>query len=320
MLAVIIAIFAGVFALAAALLLKPERSKEIERRLMALESEIAPASLAELATDVRKKEVPLSRIQWLEQFLIKLNLRARFFLLLYQAGVACSLENLLLASVGCWATVAVLLSFRTGSFLISFGIATFALPAPFLWLRRKRAKRLAKIEQQLPESLDMLVSALRVGHSMMTAIGYLGKEMAEPLGSEFRKCFEEQNYGTDLRTAMMNIAERAPVQDVRIFVAAVLIQKESGGNLAEVLEKVAQTNRERFRLKKQINVHTAQGRATGFILALMPAILGFLMYLVHPEGISILWTTDIGLKLLYGATGMTITGGLIIRKIVRIRV
>jgi tight adherence protein B len=320
MLVLIIAVFAGVFALAAALLLKPGRSKAIERRLLALEFELAPASLAELATDVRKKEVRLSRIQWIEQFLIKLNLRARFFLLLYQAGVACSLENLLLAAVGCWAAVAILLSFRTGSFLISFGIAAFALPAPFLWLRRKRARRLAKIEQQLPEALDMLVSALRVGHSMMTAIGYLGKEMPEPLGGEFRKCFEEQNYGTDLRTAMLNIAERAPVQDVRIFVAAILIQKESGGNLAEVLEKVASTNRERFRLRKQISVHTAQGRATGMVLALMPAILGCLMYLVHPEGISVLWTTDIGLKLLYTATGMTFVGGLIIRQIVRIRV
>jgi tight adherence protein B len=119
---------------------------------------------------------------------------------------------------------------------------------------------------------------------------------------------------------MLNIAGRAPAQDVRMFVAAVLIQKESGGNLAEVLEKVAATNRERFRLKKQIGVHTAQGRATGGILSLLPLILGFLMYLVHPEGISILWKTDVGLKLLYAASGMTVTGGLIIRKIVRIRV
>jgi tight adherence protein B len=321
MLPIIIAIFAAVFALAAAVLLRPQqRSKEIQRRLMALESELAPASLADFATDVRKKEAPLSRIQWIDQFLQKVNLRARFFLFLYQAGVTCSIETLLLISVGGWAGTAILLSFRTGSFVVSFGLAALVLPLPFLWIRRKRARRLNKVEQQLPEALDMLVSALRVGHSMMTAIGFLGKEMAEPLGAEFRKCFEEQNYGTDLRTALANIAQRAPAQDVRIFVAAVLIQKESGGNLAEVLEKVAQTNRERFRLKKQIGVHTAQGRATGFILSLLPAILGFLMYLVHPEGISILWTTSVGLKLLYAACGMTVTGGLIIRQIVRIRV
>src|SRR4051812_12384226 len=148
MFAVIIAIFAAVFALAAVLLLKPERSKEIERRLLALESDAAPASLAALATNVRKKEVPISRFEWLERFIVKVNLQSRFFLFLYQAGVALSLENLLVAAVGCWAAVAVLLSFRTGSFLVSFGIATLALPAPFLWLRRRRAKRLAKIEKQ----------------------------------------------------------------------------------------------------------------------------------------------------------------------------
>jgi tight adherence protein B len=321
MLTIIIAIFAMVFAAAAAILLRvPDHSRDVQKRLMALESELAPASLAELATDVRKQEIPLSRLQWLDSLLVKVNLRARLHLFLYQAGVKYSLETLALFSIGGWLITTLLLWLRTGSLSGSVAIGFVVLPLPFFWVRRKRSRRLSKIEQQLPESLDMLVSALRVGHSMMTAIGFLGKEMAEPLGAEFRKCFEEQNYGTDLRTAMLNIAGRAPAQDVRMFVAAVLIQKESGGNLAEVLEKVAATNRERFRLKKQIGVHTAQGRATGGILSLLPLILGFLMYLVHPEGISILWKTDVGLKLLYAASGMTVTGGLIIRKIVRIRV
>ena len=119
---------------------------------------------------------------------------------------------------------------------------------------------------------------------------------------------------------MTNLAVRVPLQDVRIFVSAALIQKESGGNLAEVLEKVAQTTRERFRLKKQIMVHTAQGRLTGWILSLLPVLLGFGMYMVNPEGMSVLWTHPVGLKMLYAALTMIIVGGLIIRKIVRIRV
>jgi tight adherence protein B len=110
------------------------------------------------------------------------------------------------------------------------------------------------------------------------------------------------------------------VQDLRIFIAAVLIQKESGGKLAEVLEKVAQTSRERFRLRKQVQVHTAQGRMTGWILSLLPVALGFAMYLVHPEGISILWTNPVGVKLLSTALVMNFLGALVIRKIIRIRV
>jgi tight adherence protein B len=135
-----------------------------------------------------------------------------------------------------------------------------------------------------------------------------------------RKCFDEQNYGVDLRTALVNLTVRAPIQDFRIFVAAVLIQKESGGNLAEVLDKVAQTTRERFRLKKQVSVHTAQGRMTGWILSLLPVLLGIAMYFMNPESMSVLWTNPVGLKMLYASAGMDVVGALIIRKIVGIRV
>lgn len=166
----------------------------------------------------------------------------------------------------------------------------------------------------------MLVSALKVGHSLVSGIGALGQDSAEPVAGEFRKLFEEQNFGLDMRAAMTNLATRVPLQDVRILVAAALIQKESGGNLAEVLEKVAHVTRERFRLKKQIMVHTAQGRLTGWILSLLPVVLGFGMYLVNPEGMSVLWTRPVGLKLLYTAVSMIVVGCLIIRKIVRVRV
>jgi tight adherence protein B len=213
-----------------------------------------------------------------------------------------------------------LIYLRTQSLLPSILISAGFIPVPLLYLLRRRASRFAKFEQQLPEALDMLVSALRVGHSLITAIGALGSDATDPLAREFRKLFDEQNFGLDLRTAMNNLAIRVPLQDVRIFVAAALIQKESGGNLAEVLDKVAQTTRERFRLRKQIKVHTAQGRLTGWILSLMPVVLGFGMYLENPEGMSVLWTRPLGLKLLYTAGSMIIIGGLIIRKIVRIQV
>jgi tight adherence protein B len=165
-----------------------------------------------------------------------------------------------------------------------------------------------------------MVGALRAGHSLVSALRLLAAESPEPLGSEFRICFDEQNYGLELRTAMDNLVNRIPLQDLRIVSTAILIQKESGGNLAEVLDKAAYVIRERFRLKRQILTHTAQGRLSGMILALLPVILGLGLYFINPDRMSILWQRPIGIKLLYTAAGMTLVGGLIIRKIVNMKV
>jgi tight adherence protein B len=145
-------------------------------------------------------------------------------------------------------------------------------------------------------------------------------ESAEPIGGEFRICFDEQNYGLELRAAMDNLVTRVPLQDLRIAVTAILIQKESGGNLAEVLDKTAYVIRERFRLRRQVRVHTAQGRLTGWILSFLPVVLGIALYLINPDTMSLLWKREIGIKLLYTAAGMTIAGALIIRKIVNMDV
>jgi len=119
-------------------------------------------------------------------------------------------------------------------------------------------------------------------------------ESPDPIGGEFRICFEEQNYGLELRTAMENLIARVPLQDLRIVATAILIQKESGGNLAEVLDKAAMVIRDRFRLRRQVQVHTAQGRLTGMILSLLPVVLGFLLYLINPETMRLLWTRPMG--------------------------
>jgi tight adherence protein B len=166
----------------------------------------------------------------------------------------------------------------------------------------------------------MMVSASRAGHGIQSAIGTVARETADPISTEFRICHDEQTFGLDFRTAMDNLATRVPLHDVQIMVTAILIQKESGGNLAEIVEKVAHIIRERFRIKREIGTKTAQGRLTGWVLALLPVILGFLIFLVNPEYMEKLWQTDVGVKLLYSATMMTLVGGLIIRKIVNVRV
>jgi tight adherence protein B len=192
--------------------------------------------------------------------------------------------------------------------------------APIGYVMFRRTKRLNKFEEGLPEALDLICSALRVGHSLNSALGLVTRECPDPVGTEFRVCFDEQNYGLELKTALENMTNRVPVQDLRIVVTGILIQKESGGNLAEVLEKASDVIRERFRLKRQVMTHTAQGRLTGMILTLLPVVLGCALYFVNPEMMSLLWKRDVGIKLLYAAGGMIVVGGLIIRKIVNMDV
>ena len=155
---------------------------------------------------------------------------------------------------------------------------------------------------------------------MPAAMGSVARECADPIGTEFRACFDEQNFGLDLKTALDNMLDRVPLQDLRIVSTALLIQRESGGNLAEVLDKTSHVIRERFRLKRQVKVHTAQGRMTGWVLTFLPVVLGCLLYLVNPKMMSLLWTTAVGVKLLWTSFVMLIIGGLIIRKIVNMDV
>jgi tight adherence protein B len=306
-------------ALAVKLLRGAAPEEQLQRRLKFVQQAQFASSNLEGETDVRKQE-RLSPFPWLNALLARLDLARRFRLLVQQADMDWTVGSLLIVSLCSWIGTACLVYLRISAFWPAAALGAGVAALPFLYVLRRRAKRFGKFEEQLPESIDLLVSALRAGHSLMTAIGFLGQEPREPLSGEFRKCFEEQNYGIDLRTALQNLGVRMAVADLQIFIAAVLIQKESGGNLAEVLEKVAVTARERFRLRKQVRVHTAQGRMTGWILSALPVVLGFAMYLVHPEGISVLWTNPIGLKLLYTAAVMNFLGALAIRKIVRIRV
>lgn len=321
MIALILTVFAAVFAVALLVIFAfaGGPSKEIEVRMRALAWESLPTQAEETATNIKREE-RISSLEWINRWLTRFNLVEQTGLLLRQAGVKTPPETLLAISLGGWAALGCLVYMRTDALLPAGLLGALAVPAPLFYVLHRRTKRMARFEQQLPEALDMLVSALQVGHSLVSAMGSIGRDCAEPVGGEFRALFDEQNFGVDLRTAMTNLARRVPVQDVRIFVAAALIQKESGGNLAEVLSKVALTTRERFRLKKQIAVHTAQGRLTGWVLSILPVALGLGMYLVNPAEMSILWTSPTGLKMLYTAAGMIVVGTLIIRKIVHIRV
>ena len=323
MLLVLSIIFFAIFVISALLMVasKGDSSKYTERTLSVLRAALSTTKLAatDQAVDLHKEEL-LSAVPWLNRWLLKLELAPRLRTLLYQADIKWTAGGLIMMSAACFLIPAYLIYLRTGAILLSLLLGALLAAAPFVYVINKRNQRFNKFEQELPETLDLMVSALRAGHSLVSALNLAANESPDPIGQEFRITFDEQNYGLELKTAMSNLAERVPLQDLKIVITAILIQKESGGNLAEVFDKTAYVIRERFRLKRQVRVHTAQGRLTGWILSLLPVVLGVMLYMINPESMSLLWTRPIGVKLLYLSAAMTTTGALIIRKIVNMDV
>jgi tight adherence protein B len=295
-----------------------QAKKQVSGRLDSLLAK-AEKSGDEDLTDIRKQD-RLSTIPLLNRFLARLELAPRMRDLLVQANISWTPGRLVLMCLTFWLIPAWLVYLKTNAVVVSLIFGLACAPAPVGYVLFKRRKRFEAFEQGLPAALDLIVSALRSGHSLISALGLVGKETPDPIGREFRICFDEQNYGLELRTAMQNMATRVPIQDVQIMITAIVIQKETGGNLAEVLDRCSHIVRERFRLKKEIRTKTAQGRLTGWVLSAMPIGLAFLLYLMKPEVMSLLWTRPLGLKMMYTGLVMMVIGGLIIRKIVRIRV
>ena len=269
--------------------------------------------------DLRKTN-QLSSIPWLNRKLLTFELTPRLQSLLYQADLKWTAGGMLAGSALCFVSIGYLAFWRTNYVLVGLAVGLLAGAMPYLWARHKRGKRLDKFQEGLPEALDLMVNALRAGHSLIAAMGSVARECADPLGCEFKACFEEQNYGLEMKTALDNMINRVPLQDLRIVSTAIMIQRESGGNLAEVLDKTSHVIRERFRLKRQVSVHTAQGRMTGWVLSLLPVFLGAALYFVNPDMMSLLWKNPMGIKLLWSSFGMIVVGGLIIRHIVNMDV
>jgi tight adherence protein B len=269
--------------------------------------------------DVRK-EHRLSSIPWLHNLLSRIDLGLELRRILTQADLKWTPGKLILVSLALWVVAGYIVYLRTHVQVMALLAGTAAAAVPLVYVLRTRTRRLSRMQQKLPEALDLMVSAIRAGHSMGGALAAAAREAPEPIGREFRLCFEEQNFGIDLRTASQNLLERVPLDDLRIVTTAMLIHKESGGNLAEVLDKTANVIRERFRLQQQIRVHTAQGRLTGAVLILLPLAIGVILYMTNRPYITLLFTRSLGHRMLTIAAVMNVVGLLIIRKIINIRV
>ena len=315
-------IFLSVFALISLVMIAfsgpSKKAKSVQSRLDSALATETP-EVQDLVVDLRKGD-QVSSIPWLNRRLTHLEVTPFLRKILDQANLNWSTGRLLSMCGAFFMVPAVIVYYRFASFPLALAVGAALGLAPLGFVYFKRSKRFGHFEAGLPEALDLMVSGLRAGHSLIAAMGLVGRECPDPVGGEFKICFEEQNYGLELKNALDNLTDRVPLQDIRIVATAITIQKESGGNLAEVLDKTGYVIRERFRLKRNVQTHTAQGRLTGWILTLLPVALGLAIYTINPTMMSILWTREIGVKLLWASAGMTVVGGLIIRKIVNMEV
>jgi len=297
-----------------ALILRPENAQHAKLRKRIRSNARAEAIRSALVKDVER----LSAVGIIDIVLTRASGLVRpVQQLLEQSDSRLTVGTFVLAAV-CAAGVAIAtLTLITGRFTIGLiGLAAAALP--YMWLRRARSKRLWKFEEQFPEGIDLISRALRAGHTFQTGLKMVADEMMAPVGSEFRLLYDRQSFGMPIGDALRDFAERTPVLDAKFFTTAVLTQRDAGGNLAEVLDNLSSVIRERFKVKRQVRVISAHGRITGWILACLPPSLAFIFAMINREHMQLLWTDPLGLKLLYGAIFLQVTGMLIIKKIINI--
>lgn len=236
-----------------------------------------------------------------------------------QAGMKVTVGTLLLSSA-CLAVFGFfIVRMLTFSALLGVGAGFLLAFVPFIYVKRKKGQRLKKFEEQFPEAIDLIGRALRAGHALTTGLAMAAEEIPAPVGEEFKLLYDRQNFGMPLPDAMKAFAARIPLIDARFFVTAVLTQRETGGNLGEVLDNLANVIRERFKVKRQVRVLTAHGRITGWVLAGLPPSLAAAMFVVAPGHLRILTNDPLGVQMIVGALVLQVTGTLIIRKLVNIR-
>lgn len=266
------------------------------------------------------RDEQLSEIPALDSLLRRSARVSELQKLLAQAGIQTRAGNFLgvsaLCAVGC-AIVSYLLSKRVEVAWFAV-IVGFVLPYSYAQIRRN--KRFEKFEELFPEAIDTLARAVRAGHAFTTALEMITAEVAEPVAGEFRQLFEEQKFGMPVRDALLNLTDRVPLVDVKFFVTAVMLQRETGGNLAEILDNLSYVIRERFKIQRQVRVYTAQGRLTMALLMGMPPIIVVMMMALNPSFIHPLFADPIGHALLVLGITLQTIGYFVIRRIIRIQV
>jgi len=269
--------------------------------------------------DILKREV-YSTLPLINAILRRIKPAAHIDALIKQANCNWTVGQMLAGSVAILIVTGVVSATWLHSTSLGIVLGLIAALGPYLFLIVKRKARLRRFEALLPDAIDLMGRALRAGHAVTAAIEMVGREVPDPVGAEFRRVFEEQNFGLPIREALLNFSKRVPVADLQFLITAMLVQKETGGNLAEVLDKTGVVIRERSRLLGQLRIYTAQGRLTGWILGLLPFLVFGIMNLVNRNYARVMFDDPAGRKAIWIGLGLMTVGIWMIRKIVDIKV
>jgi tight adherence protein B len=320
---IFVAVALAAFAVGSLLDQRSARARLIRERLANVDKALEPSTGEELAL---LRDEMLSRIPAFDSLLRRSVRVSNLQTMLEQGGLGIRAGNILILCMISGVVVGGLAMLLTSSMagkqsaLFVFMGIVFGGIIPYSYASYMRGRRFRKFEELFPEAIDTLTRAVRAGHAFTTALELIANELSEPIASEFRKLFEEQKFGLPVRDALLNLTERVPLVDVKFFVTAVMLQRETGGNLAEILDNLSYMIRERFKIMRQVRVYTAQGRLTMMLLMGMPPIIVVVMLAMNPDFIRPLFADPIGHTLIVAGLTLQTIGYFVIRKIIRIQV
>ncbi|MEJ7804680.1 MAG: type II secretion system F family protein [Telluria sp.] len=286
----------------------------ISRRLRAIEHQ----SGEHKASMIRERA--LSNSAALQGLLERVRWSGRLDVLLLQSGLSWNVGYLLMLMAACAVAALAFGQYAALPWPFTAGLTALLSCLPIGYVRHARRKRLQKFESQLPDALDMMGRALRAGHAFPTALKMVGEEMPEPVAEEFRTVFDEVNFGIAMQDALTSLAARVPVTDLRFFVIAVMIQRETGGNLAELLNNITIIMRDRVKLFAKVRVLSAEGKMSAWVLCLLPFAAGLMIQITNPAFLAVLYTDPVGRLLMYGALTLMVAGIFAMRRIIDIKV
>jgi tight adherence protein B len=294
-----------------------KRRARLNQRLA--EALMHSASAEDVEVQLARNEL-MSEIPLMNRTLLRFTVATRLKRMLDQADLQITVTRLFMFAAMAGLLAAMAASVLTVSLVLIIAVALVAASVPFVHVWWARRRRLNKFLEHLPDTLELMSRALQAGHAFAESLHMVSTEMPEPIATEFSKTYEEQNLGLSLKLALENLAQRIPLLDLRLCITAILIQRETGGNLAEILEKVAHTIRERFRIMEDLKTLTTSSRMSAWILCGLPIFVTIAVTFMNPDYMSVLWKDPRGHNLIAAALGLQITGMLVVRKILRIKI
>jgi tight adherence protein B len=294
-----------------------QRRARLQQRLA--DALLHSASAEDVEVQLARREL-MSEIPLMNRALLRLAVATRLKRMIDQADLHITVTRLVMFSAMAALLAGLATSMLTPAIVVIVSVGLGAGVVPFIHVWWKRRKRLNLFLEQLPDTLELMSRALSAGHAFAESLHMVATEMPEPVATEFNKTYEEQNLGLSLKLALENLATRVPLLDLKMCITAIMIQRETGGNLAEILEKVAHTIRERFRILEDLRTLTTSSRMSAWILCGLPIFVALAVTALNPEYMSVLWKDPRGHYLIAAALFLQCTGMLIIRKILRIKI